>query len=374
MTTLIARQLRRNFMVSILDPTRAAGVVVRRWRAAVALLIVAVLLVSGQVAPAGATARSGLVGDTRYVSEQFVFELEWDAPWEAGPDTVDSEPGTYDFIAVAGPDGVLRCILWFTSDLEGMLNATIDARAETFGGAEVVDWDEGTTALGLPYYEATITYESTGSNGQSVTWLEYVEVSLAYTADLGHGALVASLVAPAGSLADTFNDAQDTFVYNQGEMGPLFSGQPVDDGNSSSGGRADDDDRGSRDRDRSERGGASEAGAEYLATLGAEIDALTESVDRFYALLNDPDFGDQATLQELSEILNGWIDAFEYAQSLTPPRGYEEVHAAYVDFTGYLAGAATALFDQDLSSAIVMLEQALQQGVYLADLLADASG
>ena len=340
-------------------PPSAGGFPV--WRALGALLIVAVLLASGQVTRAGAMARTGLVAETRYVSEQFVFELEWDDPWEAGSDTVDSAAGKYDLIAVGGPDGAL--------------NATINARAEGFGDLEVVGWDEGTTALGFPYYAATLTYEVSDSNGQSAPLLEYVEVSPVYTADLGHGVLIASLFASPEAMADTFDDAHDTFLYNQGTMGPLFSGQPADDGASAPRGcGGDGDDRGGRERGGSDRGGASDAEAEYLATLGAEIDALTERVNRFYALLNDPNFGDEATLRELSGILNGWIDAFEFARSLTPPRGYEEVHAAYVDFTGYLAGAAMALFDQDMASAVAMLEQAQQQGYVLAELLAEASG
>ena len=54
--------------------------------------------------------------------------------------------------------------------------------------------------------------------------------------------------------------------------------------------------------------------------------------------------------------------------------GRAQLKEAYVDFTGYLAGAAVALFDGDMATAVTLLEQAQQQGYVLTDLLADASG
>ena len=101
---------------------------------------------------------------------------------------------------------------------------------------------------------------------------------------------------------------------------------------------------------------------------------LADSVDRFYALLNDPNLGDQATVDELSGILTTWAIAYETAQSLTPPPGYEEIHDAYLGFTELLAGAAMDIANGDATSAVAKLEQAQEQLYVLTDLVEGQMG
>jgi len=58
---------------------------------------------------------------------------------------------------------------------------------------------------------------------------------------------------------------------------------------------------------------------------------------------------------------------------LIPPSGYEEIHAAYLNFTGLLADAAMDLINGDTESAAEALEDAVEQAEFLTDLFDDAS-
>ena len=133
--------------------------------------------------------------------------------------------------------------------------------------------------------------------------------------------------------------------------------------------RADHDTRVGRDD-----AGASTAEAHYVATLEAEIEVLAVSVDRFNALLDAPNLGDPASIDDLTEILTTWVAAFETAQSLTPPPAFAEVHSAYLDFTAFLAAAAPDIAAADVGSAIAKLEQAQEQLAVLVKLVEDVAG
>jgi len=128
-------------------------------------------------------------------------------------------------------------------------------------------------------------------HGENIQVLEYVDVSPVYTVDLGDGLLVLSLIAPAASLDATFKDVQDTFLYSQGMFSTLFADQPSVDGD---------------DGPPRARSNANDAGAEYLSTIAGTLDTLTESIDDFSNVLADPSLGDEATLDQVTAILDIW--------------------------------------------------------------------
>jgi hypothetical protein len=322
-----------------------------------ALLLGALLLFPSASALAS-KAPAGLDSETHFISPQFFFELQWSAPWKTDPSLVESVQGSYDRIVVVGPDGALQSLLYFGTGIDDAMKQQIDARVQAYDNVQVVGTSEGETELGLPYLGATLTYEVTDDSG-TVQLMEYIEVSPAYTIDLDHAILVVSVAATPDTLASMFESAQKTFVYNQESMGALFSGQPSVDGVEGT------------NRPKSNPTGSEE---EYLATLNTEFQALNDSINRFAAVINDPNAGDQASVDELTKILNSWVDAYNYAQSLTPPSGYEQVHAAYLDFTGLLAGAAEDLFNGDLESAVAKLQQAQESAKSMTVLLEQPTG
>ncbi len=120
-------------------------------------------------------------------------------------------------------------------------------------------------------------------------------------------------------------------------------------------------------------GDANEAEAEYLAAVTSDFEMLTNSIERFGEILNDPSFGDQDSIEEIDEILTSWITVYTDAALLTPPSGYEEIHAAYLDFTGLLADAAMDLTYGDTESAAEGLVDAVEKAEILTELLEDAS-
>lgn len=326
-----------------------------------AIMVAAMLLIPGRAGLVDAKSSGGLLSDTQYVSEQFLFELTWDSHWRAEPSMVKSVAGSYDQVVVIGIDGAMQCFLTYGNDLEGEMQAQIDARTNAYDDVEVVDSNEGITTLGFPFMAVTLSYVIPTESGDSIPVVEYIEVSPAYAVDLDAAILASSVVSSPDSFASTYDDVQSTFDYNEGLFGPLFAGQPSVDGNEAP-------------RTTESRTNASLSEDDYLATLTDEFDKLTESIDEFTSLLGDPNLGDQASITKITNILNSWIDAYDYAQSLTPPSGYEKVHEAYLEFTGLLAGAAEDIFNDDLVSAGTKLVQAQDSAMSLADLLSQPVG
>src|SRR5688500_18343193 len=89
-------------MHTVLDTARPSGG--RRLPQVIgALLIAAALLGQCLTAHANHEEESGLRGETHYVGVQFLYELQWDASWEADQVFIGSEPGEYDRLFVYGP-------------------------------------------------------------------------------------------------------------------------------------------------------------------------------------------------------------------------------------------------------------------------------
>ncbi len=121
-------------------------------------------------------------------------------------------------------------------------------------------------------------------------------------------------------------------------------------------------------------GDSSAAEDEYVATLKASFDELSDSINDFYTLIEDPnlDLSDTATLFELGGIFGTWLDDYQQSLELTPPSGYEEIHEAYLGLTDALAQAAGSFaFDDEAFESEI--ERAEEQAAILLDLLEEAS-
>lgn len=360
-------------MQTVLDRVRPSGG--RHLAQAIgALLIAAVLLGQSLTARADHETQAGLYTETHYIGVQFLYELQWDAPWEADEVFIASEVGEYDRLYVYGLDAKVSVVHNFGDDLDEEMETATELISGGNPGFEVVERGEGVDELGLPYVSATIAFDSNDPDdfeGELIPWIGYIEVGVAYTNDLDEGIRVLSLEAPAEALSEVYREVQATFVPNQGMTGPFFAGQPASDGDgernrTSHGGRGAPDDRNDEETNVAE--------AEYLAELERQFEYLTDSVDRFFALVNDPDFGDQASIAEAEEILSVWTVAPFAAYMLTPPPGYEEVNAAFVRLTELLYATAEAIFDGDETAAVANLEQAQEYLEIVAELLNDAAG
>lgn len=116
--------------------------------------------------------------------------------------------------------------------------------------------------------------------------------------------------------------------------------------------------------------------AEYVETVTTEVTTLLQSIDEFYVVIQDPDFGNDETIDQLTATLLQWSGAFSTAEELTPPDGYEEAHELYLEFTELLLGASTDFLvgigdgdDTSIQSAGEQLTQAQETGQALLDLL-----
>ncbi len=117
---------------------------------------------------------------------------------------------------------------------------------------------------------------------------------------------------------------------------------------------------------------------EYVATVTGEVETLLTSIDDFFALIADPDFGDDASIDSLSTILTQWAGASSTATALTPPEGFEDAHELYVEFTDLLLTASTDFLlgisgdDASLASASDALTDAQTAGQTLLTVLEGA--
>jgi hypothetical protein len=286
-------------MGTTLSGARPAGGC-RLLRALGGLLIAAVLLTSGQTARADHATRDGLYSDTQYISVQFWYDFQWEEPWEADPDSVESVEGEYDRVVVSGPDAAVEVVLAYGDDPEAVLEATIDARAEEVDNLEVVGWGEAVDEFDdLPVLTATLTYEVTDADGDEVQQVEYVEVGYLYANDGSgdSGTRTLSLVAPVDELEDTYEEIQDIFVTYSGFGGDFFAGEPAFEEDD------DDRDRGDDDADEDEdddRDAAEDDEDEREVDTGLDGDAY-QSPTYGYTLEWDPDVWEATTADSEDE-------------------------------------------------------------------------
>ena len=118
---------------------------------------------------------------------------------------------------------------------------------------------------------------------------------------------------------------------------------------------------------------------EYVATVRGDVETLLASIDEFFALIGDSDFGNDESLDQLSGILTLWAGASSTATSLTPPEGFEDAHELYVEFTDLLLTASTNFLigisdsdDASITAAGENLREAQTSGQTLLTVLEDA--
>jgi hypothetical protein len=118
---------------------------------------------------------------------------------------------------------------------------------------------------------------------------------------------------------------------------------------------------------------------EYVTTVRDDVETLLDSIDEFFTIIGDADFGSDESIDQLSGILTQWAAASSTATSLTPPEGFEDAHELYVEFTDLLLTASTNFLvgisdgdDASISAAGENLADARTTGETLLTVLEDA--
>ncbi len=118
---------------------------------------------------------------------------------------------------------------------------------------------------------------------------------------------------------------------------------------------------------------------EYVSTVRGEVETLLDSIDDFFTLLGDPDFGNDESIDQLSTILTLWAGASSTAANITPPDGLEDAHDLYVEFTDLLLTASSNFLvgisdgdDASITAASENLSDAQTAGQTLLTVLEDA--
>jgi hypothetical protein len=185
-------------------------------------IIVAVLaaLAGPAVQPALADheTQGGMYEENWYISVQFLYQFQWDEPWEADLDTVEVVEGSYDRIVVRNQDtgAELEAVGAVGAEPEDVLQSVISTRIDS-AGAEVLEEDQG-----ADYVSATVAYKEPDGPVE-----EYIESSEALGGEGNpDGTLTVMVRAPEGELEETLEDVQATFIRDLGLLGPMLLGGP----------------------------------------------------------------------------------------------------------------------------------------------------
>ncbi len=118
---------------------------------------------------------------------------------------------------------------------------------------------------------------------------------------------------------------------------------------------------------------------EYVETVTGEVETLLQSIDDFFVLIASDDFGDDASIDDLTTTLTLWSGAGSTAADLTPPEGFEDAHELYVEFTDLLLTASTSFLigisdsdDASITAAGEALSDAQSTGQTLLTVLEGA--
>ena len=325
------------------------------------LLALAVLAMSGRGALAE-TPGAGIERDGVYLGVQFSWGVLWQRPWTVDEQQTATEPGQYDRLVLHDADATIRMIFDFDQDPSEALATMIQVTSISEGGATILGTDSGTDGFGWPYVSATLSYHGLLSDGTDEPTIEYIEAGPAYTMDHQFGVHLTSLIVPESKFPDAFATAQANVVSNLAQAGSFFVGNPsgipgLDEGVPS----------GSADVQISE--------SDYLAQLNSELGTLADSIDAFHTLiLQDPNFSNEQSINDLAAILATWMNAYDTAQAINPPAGYEQVHKLYLGFTSLLSGAALDIVQGNMDAASHKLERALTKLKKLESTLQQGSG
>ena len=282
----------------------------------------------------------GLVSSDQYIGQQFLWNASWSGDWTADQEQTVSVPGQYEQLVLHG-DYANVGVQFSYATMADAFAREIEPYDSAGGATDVLSADVWESDAGVPYLLATVAIAS--DNGPLI---EYVEVAPAMDYSITDGSQVTMLVAPEADFEQAFQDAQNEILPNGGDAGTLFVGTPAGLSDSGGGGQT------------SVPSSDSASESAYLDALNNEIDTLAQSVTDFETLFQDPSFGDEASMSELTRILSIWITSYDRAASLQPPTQFVEMHQTYLDFTSLLSVAAQEIATGDFDAATNHLSEA----------------
>jgi hypothetical protein len=317
-------------------------------------MAVATLLTGAHGTLAQSGPELGLVSNDQYIGQQFLWNASWSGQWSADQELTVSVPGQYEQLVLHG-DYANVGVLFSYNTMADAFAREVDPDKLATGEIVVLGSDAWASANDVPYLSATVEVASDGG-----PIIEYLEIAPAWADPFTDGSQVTMLVAPEADFEQAFQDAQNEILPNDGDAGPLFVGTPFDIPDSASASF--------------ETGQSSDPASEsaYLDALNSEISALGQSVTDFEALIQNPSFGDEASMSELTRILSLWMTSYDRAVSMQPPTQFVEMHQTYLDFTSLLSAAAQEIATGDLDAAtnhlsgaqtkLIQLERMLESG------------
>lgn len=81
--------------------------------------------------------------------------------------------------------------------------------------------------------------------------------------------------------------------------------------------------------------------AAYQAAVCEQVGTLTQSIQDFFTLIADPNFGSDESIDQLATILVSWAGATDEANALDVPSGEDSTQESLVEFTDLLVQAST---------------------------------
>jgi hypothetical protein len=300
---------------------------------------------------------TGLVDDTTYIVELNNEEITWDEPWEfeESLNVVESDTESLGFMG----DTYIQSILYLPSgiDLEESRDAFLEGFASDDVAIQEVDrgaYDNVSYSLDLAELDSTLfglftLYIDRNNYVVSFATLAPAE-ELGEAVDLAgdtieiEGEPIYDGVEGSG-LQDLVDASAEDFKPTDTVRGgadddketPEADDDSADDGSNNE--EDDNADDGSNEED-NDNGNAGDADAEdYLTAVSDHYDLLSASVVRFDELIGSGSLSD-ADFDELTGILDLWLNAGTEAEALEPPDGYEDLHRVYEEYTWALGDAA----------------------------------
>jgi hypothetical protein len=314
----------------------------------------------GTMARPVAAQDTGLVDDTTYIVDLNNEEITWDEPWvfEESLNVIEADTESLGFMS----ETYIQSILYLPSGID--LEESRDAFLEGFASDDVAIQEVDRGAYDNVSYSLDLAEIDNALLGLFTLYIDRNDYVVSF-----------ATLAPAEELGEAVDLAADT-IEIEGE--PIYDGvegaglqdlvdasaedfKPTDtvrggadededsrdgddgsneDDNADDGSSGDDStDNGSND-DEDDNGNAGDADAEdYLTAVSDHYDLLSASVARFDEIIGSGSIND-ANFEELTGILDLWLNAGTEAETLEAPEGYEDLHRIYQEYTWALGEAA----------------------------------
>jgi hypothetical protein len=319
-------------------------------------------------------------GESSYTFELNNAEVEWQEPWVID-DSLNVVESDYESIGFLG-DAYIQSVIYLPTGID--LNDARDAFIEGFASEDV-----GVQEIDRGAYD-NVSYSLDLAEINGVLWGLFT----VYIDD-GEYVLSYATLAPEAELGEALDLAKETITIN-GEA--IYNGvtgdglQDLIDASADSFAPTDtvegdaDEDRETPEADETpedEDSGNDADADEYLSTVRDSYDELVASEARFDELFGGGDLSD-ADIDELTEILELWLNAAADAESLEAPDGFEDLHQIYLEYTAALSEASvnfvgglgsesgTAEQDEFLAKYSSARTNAEEYAVMLDELLTDA--